>query len=151
MSINKEKQDIINCQGNILVTANPGTGKTLLLAHKYVDLLKSNIKLEDILCLTFTRKARKEMEDRITKLIKDEKIDVNFSDINVHTFHSYALDNIDEYHLVSPNLLRYSIFRYIKDNETLNYADSYLIETIVPKMENLIRYLKSFGQTLPRV
>jgi DNA helicase II / ATP-dependent DNA helicase PcrA len=147
MSINIEKQEIINCDGNILVTANPGTGKTLLLAHKYVDLLRFGIKPKDILCLTFTRKARKEMEDRITKLIKDEKIDVDLSDLNVHTFHSYALDNIDESHLVSPNLLRYSIFRYLKDHETLNYADSYLLDTIVPKMENLIRYLKSFGVT----
>jgi len=147
MLLNKEKTEIINCPGNILVTANPGTGKTLLLAHKYVHLLRLGIKPDEILCLTFTRKARKEMEDRITKLIKDEDIDVDFSDLNVHTFHSYALDNIDESHLVSTNLLRYSIFRYMKDNETLNYADSYLLETIVPKMENLIRYLKSFGIT----
>jgi len=147
MEINKEKQRIVTCKGNVLVTANPGTGKTLLLAHKYVHLLKSGIKPEEILCLTFTRKARKEMEDRITKLIKDEEIDVDLSDLNVHTFHSYALGNIDGSHLVSPNLLRYSIFRYLKDNETLNYGDSYLLETIVPKMENLIRYLKSFGVT----
>jgi len=147
MSINEEKQKIIDCPGNILVTANPGTGKTLLLAHKYVHLLRSGIKPEEILCLTFTRKARKEMEDRITKLIRDEKIDVDLSDLNIHTFHSYALDNIDDTHLVSPNLLRYSIFRYLKDHKTLNYPDNYLLETIVPKMENLIRYLKSFGIT----
>jgi len=147
MEINEEKQKIVYCQGNILVTANPGTGKTLLLAHKYVHLLKSGIKPGEILCLTFTRKARKEMEDRIIKLIKDEEIDIDLADLNVHTFHSYALGNIDEALLVSPNLLRYSIYRYLKDNETLNYGDSYLLETIVPKMENLIRYLKSFGVT----
>ena len=38
MGINKEKQDILDTKGNILVTANPGTGKTLLLAHKYLSL-----------------------------------------------------------------------------------------------------------------
>ena len=151
MSINKEKQEIINCDGNILVTANPGTGKTLLLAHKYVSLLKSGIKPEDILCLTFTRKATKEMEDRITKIIKEDGLDFDFSDLNVFTFHSYALDNLDESNLVSPNLLRYSIFRYLKDNETLTYGDRYLLETIVPKMENLIRYLKSFGVTCEEI
>jgi len=151
MAINEEKQEIINCDGNILVTANPGTGKTLLLAHKYINLIKSGINPEEILCLTFTRKARKEMEDRITKLIKDEKIKIDLSELNVHTFHSYALDNIDDTHLVSPNLLRYSIFRYLKDIEPLNYADSYLLDTIVPKMENLIRYLKSFGVTYDQI
>ena len=39
MGINKEKQDILDTKGNILVTANPGTGKTLLLAHKFLSLI----------------------------------------------------------------------------------------------------------------
>jgi len=60
--INTEKQDIIKTKGNILVTANLGTGKTKLLAHKYLALIEEGIKPEDILCLTFTRKAKKEME-----------------------------------------------------------------------------------------
>jgi len=59
--LNKEKQQIIKTKGNILVTANPGTGKTKLLAHKYLALIEEGIKPEDILCLTFTRKAKKEM------------------------------------------------------------------------------------------
>jgi len=151
MPINKEKEEIINCSGNILVTANPGTGKTLLLAHKYIHLLKNGIKPKEILCLTFTRKARKEMEDRITKQLKEEEMDVDLADLNIHTFHSYALDNIEESDLVSTNLLRYSIFRFLKDNGILNYSDNYLLDTIVPKMENLIRYLKSFGITYDEI
>lgn len=151
MPINKEKQEIIDCPGNILVTANPGTGKTLLLAHKYIHLLGTGLKPGEILCLTFTRKARKEMEDRITELIKEEKLDVDLAELNIHTFHSYALDYIEDQNLVSTNLLRYSIFRFLKENNTLNYADRYLLDTIVPKMENLIRYLKSFGITYDQI
>lgn len=151
MAINKEKQEIIDCPGNILVTANPGTGKTLLLAHKYIHLLGTGIKPGEILCLTFTRKARKEMEDRIIELIKEKKLDVDLAELNIHTFHSYALDYIEEKNLVSTNLLRYSIFRFLKENNTLNYADNYLLDTIVPKMENLIRYLKSFGITYDQI
>jgi DNA helicase II / ATP-dependent DNA helicase PcrA len=147
MNINQEKKEIINCSGNILVTANPGTGKTLLLSYKYVNLIKKGIKPDQILCLTFTRKARKEMEDRITKILYDENIKVDSSDLYIHTFHSFALDTIEEADLVSTNLLRYSIYRYLKDHNTLNYSDGYLLATIVPKMENLIRYLKSFGIT----
>ena len=147
MKINQEKKEIINCSGNVLVTANPGTGKTLLLAYKYVNLIKKGIQPDQILCLTFTRKARKEMEDRITKILKDQKIEVDVSDLYIHTFHSFALDTIEEADLVSTNLLRYTIYRYLKDHNTLNYSDSYLLSTIIPKMENLIRYLKSFGIT----
>ena len=145
MSVNEEKQRIIECPGNVLVTANPGTGKTLLLAHKFVELLDQGINPSDILCLTFTRKARKEMEDRIVTLLNEKGLTVDISELNIHTFHSFALENLDEAFLVSTNLLRYAIFRFLKDNKTLSYSDTYLLDSIVPKMENLIRYLKSYG------
>lgn len=147
MKINEEKKEIITCPGNILVTANPGTGKTLLLAYKYINLLENGVKPDEILCLTFTRKARREMEDRITKLLNEKGMDFDPSDLYIHTFHSFALDSIEEATLVSTNLLRYTIYRFLKDHNTLNYSDGYLLATIVPKMENLIRYLKSFGIT----
>lgn len=147
MKINEEKKQIINCSGNVLVTANPGTGKTLLLSYKYIDLLKNGVKPNDILCLTFTRKARKEMEDRITKRLIEKNIHVDASELHIHTFHSFAMDTNEEANLVSTNLLRYTIFRFLKDHNTLNYSDGYLLSTIIPKMENLIRYLKSFGIT----
>lgn len=147
MSINKEKQEIIEIDGNVLITANPGTGKTRLLAYKYIDLIKKGIKPEDILCLTFTEKAKHEMENRIIEAIKNESVLMDTSQLNVYTFHSFALNNIEEQEIVTSNLLRYTIYKYLTDNEILNYGDDYLIETIVPKMENLIRYLKSFGIT----
>ena len=145
MSLNPEKQQIIEQDGNILVTANPGTGKTRLLAYKYIDLIKKGIPPEQILCLTFTDKAKREMETRILEVIKKKQVELDITKLNVYTFHSYALNNIQDNEILSTNLLRYAIFDYLKKNEVLNYADNYLIETIVPKMENLIRYLKSFG------
>ena len=144
--LNKEKQDIIKQEGNILVIANPGAGKTKLLVGKYLWLMiEKNIKPEDILCLTFTNKAKRELEERIIKSIKEEKLNIDLSKLNVHTFHSYALDSLDQEELVSTNLLRYTIFQFLKDKEILNYSDSYLLDVVVPKMENLISYLKSFG------
>ena len=150
-TINKEKQAIIACKGNVLVTANPGTGKTLLLAYKFVDLLNRGYKPDEILCLTFTNKAKREMEDRIIKIIKEENLIVDLSKLNIFTFHSYCLDNLDDSEIVSSNLIRYAIYRHLKDNETLNYGDEYLVETIVPKMENLMRYLKNFGITPDKI
>ena len=143
--LNKEKQDIINIEGNVLVTANPGTGKTYLLSYKYLYLLKKNINPEDILCLTFTEKAKKGLANEILKTIKKHEYKIDFSKIQVHTFHSYALTYLQDNNIASNNLIRYSIYKYFKEKEILNYGDSYLIETIVPKMENLIRYVKTFG------
>ena len=145
MSINKEKQQIIDTSGNILVTANPGTGKTLLLAHKYLSLIENGIKPKEILCLTFTEKAKREMEDRIVKLTKEQKTNLDIKNLNVYTFHSYALNSLNSNEIISPNLLRFTIYLYIKENKILNYSDKYILDTLVPKIENLIRYLKSFG------
>jgi len=151
MNPNAEKQKIIETVGNVLVTANPGTGKTLLLAYKYIHLLRQGLSPEEILCLTFTNKAKREMEDRIIKLIKEENLTVDLSRLNIFTFHSYALNSLDDSGIISSNLLRYVIYRHLKDKETLNYGDDYLVDTIVPKMENLMRYLKNFGITPDKI
>ncbi|HHI04349.1 MAG TPA: ATP-dependent helicase, partial [Candidatus Woesearchaeota archaeon] len=90
-------------------------------------------------------------EKRILEVIKEQNLSVDISNLNVFTFHSYALDNIEENEILSTNLLRYTILKYLKENEILNYSDEYLIDTIVPKMENLMRYLKSFGITPDKV
>ncbi|MGY4884448.1 MAG: UvrD-helicase domain-containing protein [Nanobdellota archaeon] len=149
--LNEEKQKIVKTDGNVLVVANPGTGKTMLLAYKFIYLLKKGFKPEEILCLTFTNKAKRELEDRIIGLIKTLKIDTDISKLNIHTFHSYTLDFMEEDKVVSSNLLRYSIYQYLKEHEILNYSDEYLLETIVPRMENLLRYLKSFGITPDKI
>ncbi len=145
MNINKEKQEIIEAEGNILVTANPGTGKTLLLAHKYVALVDSGVEQQKILCLTFTEKAKREMEERILKMNEEQECDIDPSKLNVFTFHSFALNNLESRDIVTSNLLRFSIYLYVKEKKFFSYGNSYILDKIVPKIENLIRYLKSFG------
>ena len=149
--LNPEKLEVLKSKGNILVTANPGTGKTLLLANKYLDLVTNGLKPEQILCLTFTEKAKREMEHRIIKLLSENNIKPDLSSLNIYTFHSYAFENIEQDDIISPNLLRFAIYKFLKDNEIFNYGDQYLIGNIVPKLENLIRYLKSFGITPDKI
>lgn len=147
VDVNSEKLSILKQEGNILVTANPGTGKTYLLTQKYIVLVENGINPKDILCLTFTTKAKKELEDRLIKEFKKRGKKYNLSDINVHTFHSYTLDCIGDQEIVSSNLLRYAIYKILQEKDVLNYGEEYLINTIVPKMENLLRYIKNYGLT----
>lgn len=151
MTLSAEMEKILNHEGNTLVVANPGTGKTLLLAHKYLRLITSGAKSEEILCLTFTERARKEMEDRIMNVLTDNDIRFDISKLMIKTFHSYALEAISENNLIPPNFMRYQIFKYFKENDILTYSDDYLIDTIVPKMQTLILYLKSFGVTPEKI
>jgi DNA helicase II / ATP-dependent DNA helicase PcrA len=151
MQIDKEKQVILDHNGSALVIANPGTGKTFLLGLKYVDLLKKGHRPEDIVCLTFTQKAKQEMEKRIIDFIEEEELVFDFSKLNVFTFHSFAMEYLDDSNIVSSNLLRFVIYDYLKQKEVFNYPDDYLISEYVPKFENLMRYLKSYGITPDKI
>ena len=54
-----EQEKIIDSDENTIVIANPGTGKTTTLSFKIINLLKQNVEPEDILCITYTEKAKK--------------------------------------------------------------------------------------------
>ena len=134
---------------NVLIVANPGTGKTTALAKRVVELLAKGAKESDILCITFTNKAAREMRDRINDEIKNTGIEAKPYLIDVHTFHSYAYDYLSRmglgYELASSNMLRYSVYKSFINDNAFNYPPSYVLGDLVPKTENAIRYVKSFG------
>lgn len=71
---------------NNLIIASAGTGKTSTIVGRVIHLLKQGIKPEEIILLTFTSKAGKEMLERLTKHIGDEVVNKIFAG----TFHSYG-------------------------------------------------------------
>ena len=144
-SLNLEKLRILDLKGNVLVVANPGTGKTLLLAHRYAQLVRDGVKSEEILCLTYTNKAEDEMRQAIGKALLESGVQFDFSKIKVRNFHSYAMEEIGEQERISNDLLRYAIYKHLTENRILNYEGEYLTSTIIPKIEDSVRFLKSFG------
>jgi len=151
-----EQQAIIDSKENTMVVSNPGTGKTTTLALKVMDLLESGVNPEEILCITFTAKAKKEMFDSIFSMAQGKFPDSDIMKLNIHTFHGFAYDYLTEAGLISSdivgnNLLRYSILESFIENKALNYGKDYIIDTIVPKVENAIRYIKNFGITPDKI
>ena len=53
---------------HLLITAGPGTGKTHTLTHRIAHLIPSLKSDEKILAITFTNKAARQMQDRLTAL-----------------------------------------------------------------------------------
>lgn len=73
-------------KGPLLIIAGAGTGKTTVLTRRIVWLIEQGLaKPEEILALTFTEKAAKEMEERVDLLMP-----LGYADINISTFHAFA-------------------------------------------------------------
>ena len=151
-----EQKAILESKGDTIVISNPGTGKTTTLSLKVIDLLENGANPEEILCITFTTKAKKEMFDKIFELAQGKIPDADIMKINIHTFHAFAFDYLTDAGLVSGdivgnNLLRYSVLQSFIDNKALNYGKGYIIPTLMPKVENAIRYIKNFGITPDKI
>lgn len=86
MNLNEKQKKIIkNINGIILVIAGAGSGKTSIITYRTAYMIHNmNINPERILILTFTRKAAKEMKDRISSIISKKKLDK----LTIGTFHS---------------------------------------------------------------
>lgn len=82
-----QKKAVTATQGNILVHAGSGAGKTSAFVARIANLIKNeNVDPESILGLTFTKEAAENMKSRLSGHIPQEKIDK----IKLTTFHSFA-------------------------------------------------------------
>jgi len=71
--LNSDQQKaVIQIDGAIMVIAGAGSGKTRVLTYKIAHLLKNGVSPFNILSLTFTNKASKEMRGRIDKIVGGE-------------------------------------------------------------------------------
>lgn len=92
-----QKTAVQHVSGPLLVIAGAGSGKTRVITARIVNLLLNhNVSPHSIVALTFTNKAAREMQERITKFM-GKRADKPF----IGTFHSYCLFLLRRYaHLV---------------------------------------------------
>lgn len=89
---NRQKEAVLYNDGPLLIIAGAGAGKTKTLTTKIAYLIEEeNVHPYNILAITFTNKAAKEMKDRLYLLIGDVA-----KKIQVSTFHSFGLKLLRE-------------------------------------------------------
>ncbi|MCL2721158.1 MAG: UvrD-helicase domain-containing protein [Treponema sp.] len=72
MQLNEEQKKAAFCEENAVVAAGAGSGKTMVLANRFVWLLTDKgYKVNEILTLTFTKKAAAQMYKRIYSLVSE--------------------------------------------------------------------------------
>ncbi len=86
-----QQQAVVHEKGPMLVLAGAGSGKTSVLTNRIAYLIEQGISPANILAITFTNKAAREMKERVTKLIGP---DARY--IQISTFHSFGLKILKE-------------------------------------------------------
>ena len=64
-----QHEAVVNYEGPCLIIAGAGSGKTRVLTFRIANILQQGIRPQQVLALTFTNKAAREMKERIGKLI----------------------------------------------------------------------------------
>jgi len=99
--LNKEQQKAASHRdGALLIVAGAGAGKTRVLTHRILSLIKNGVSPSEILAITFTNKAAKEMSERMEHLLHEDStlnIPVSFSEKPfMSTFHSLGVHILRE-------------------------------------------------------
>lgn len=144
INLNEEQQKVVNEQSsNILLLASAGTGKTNTLAERVASIIKNgNSKPSEILCITFTNKACKEMSDRVIKIVGGEA-----KDITIRTFHSFCFDVVKTYAKRNTDIFSdFTIFdeddcREVISKLSYYYATSNLMATNM-QIQKVIDFIK---------
>lgn len=123
-NLNKQqKEAVTHIDGPMLVLAGAGSGKTKVLTSRIAYLIENGVNPRNILAITFTNKAAKEMKDRVVNLIGSS---ANY--IQISTFHSLGLKMIKE---------NYNFLGYDKNFTILDSDDTLTVVKKIIKEMNL--------------
>ncbi len=121
-----EQKEAIYKEGtNIIVSAGAGSGKTAVLTERVLEKVKGGISVDNLLILTFTKMAAKEMRERIGEKLKENGFTKELSKLDtadITTFDAYALSLVKKYHY------------YLNLSKDINIIDASVIGLYKEKM-----------------
>lgn len=105
-------QAVYDSGDNILVSASAGSGKTTVLVQRVIEKIKDNVNIDELLIVTYTEAAAKEMKGRILEAVKKELSQTSDQELKHHltnqlvliptatisTLHAFCLKVIRKYY-----------------------------------------------------
>ncbi|MDC7249895.1 MAG: UvrD-helicase domain-containing protein [Sphaerochaetaceae bacterium] len=110
--LTKEQKKAVECFDNCVVKAGAGAGKTTVLSYRFLNLLLQNeANCDEILTLTFTKKAAAEMYERIYKQLLSVKDKSPIMAKQFSLFSKATISTIDSFcnQIVKQDCIRYGI------------------------------------------
>lgn len=75
-----------NIEGPLMILAGAGTGKTRVITYRIAHMIDRGVDASNIVALTFTNKAAREMKERVKQLVSSK-----LANFKIGTFHSFCL------------------------------------------------------------
>ncbi|NVJ67659.1 MAG: DNA helicase Rep [Gammaproteobacteria bacterium] len=139
----RQHEALINTQGPLLVLAGAGSGKTSVITRKMVYLIKEKgIAARNIVAMTFTNKAAREMKQRVSKLAGSSAT----QGLTVSTFHNFGLNFIRrEYKAlgIKPNFTIFDDQDCLALLKDLGFKEAESDKELLRKLQNQISQWKN--------
>jgi len=104
----KQKEAVLTIKGPLLILAGAGAGKTKTLTHRIAHIVHEGVSPSQVLAVTFTNKAAKEMRDRVSTLLEHDNL-MGRGLPFVSTFHSLGVKMIKDHPSVFNTKKHFSI------------------------------------------
>ena len=168
--MNDSQKAAVSSTGPTLLIAGPGTGKTYTIIQRVLYLIREKrVKPEEIMLVTYTQKASKELTTRLTDVLSKAGIEVNLHEMYIGTFHRICrkiLKEFQEYTHLPKNYLavdqfeqQYLVYEHLQEFAAIpNFRrviqDSYLKQgeliSISPwhQCQTICRYVNGLSEEL---
>lgn len=158
-NLNKEQKEAVQTtQGPLLILAGAGSGKTKVLTTRIAYMIRQGVRPRNILAVTFTNKAAKEMKERIGKIIGEDTVKYMW----VGTFHGICgrilRENIDKYNTATGKNLdkNFTIYDDSDTNQIITRAikklnldekvyPTKLVKTVISNAKNKMQDATTFA------
>lgn len=122
---NEQKAAVRHTEGPLLILAGAGSGKTRVIVHRIIHLIEKGVTPHNILAVTFTNRAAREMRERVMELLHahapSARAGIDSSPI-VSTFHALGVRMLREHHAILGLKRHFVIYDRSDSNKAIKKA-----------------------------